>query len=59
MVYADLTKGRFSELGRAYSLTIVTENRIPHFMILPMQDVSLNKCKLCTMPSYYILLLGS
>jgi len=31
MVYADLTKGRFSEVGRAYSLTIVTENRIPHF----------------------------
>ena len=31
MGYENLTKGRVSELGRAYSITIVTENRIPHF----------------------------
>jgi len=31
MGYKDLTIGRFSEYGRAYSLTIVTEKRIPHF----------------------------
>ena len=31
MVYADLSKGRFSESGRVYSLTLVTEQRIPHF----------------------------
>ncbi len=31
MGYENLTKGRFSESGRAYSLTIVTEGRIPHF----------------------------
>ena len=31
MVYTDLTKGRFSKSGRVYSLTLVTEQRIPHF----------------------------
>jgi len=31
MGYKDLTIGRFSECGRAYSLAIVTEKRIPNF----------------------------
>jgi len=31
MGYENLTKGRVSELGRAYSITMVTEQRIPHF----------------------------
>ena len=31
MGYENLTKGRVSESGRAYSLTMVTEGRIPHF----------------------------
>jgi REP element-mobilizing transposase RayT len=31
MEYHNLTKGRVSELGRAYSITMVTEKRIPHF----------------------------
>jgi len=33
MGYENLTKGRVSELGRAYSITMVTENRNPHLMI--------------------------
>ena len=31
MGYEKLTKGRFSEQGRAYSLTMVTKNRIAYF----------------------------
>lgn len=31
MSYQNLTTGRFSETGRAYSLTMVTDRRIPHF----------------------------
>lgn len=31
MSYQDLTIGRYSESGRAYSLTMVTDKRIPHF----------------------------
>ncbi len=31
MGYENLTKGRVSEYGRAYSITIVTEGRKPHF----------------------------
>ncbi len=31
MSYQNLTKGRVSEIGRAYSITIVTEKRIPYF----------------------------
>lgn len=31
MGYRNLTKGRVSEIGRAYSITMVTEKRIPHF----------------------------
>ena len=31
MVYQNLTKGRVSETGRAYSLTMVTEGRVPYF----------------------------
>ncbi len=31
MGYEKLTKGRFSESGRAYSLTLVTADREPHF----------------------------
>ncbi|TXK96867.1 transposase [Methylococcaceae bacterium HT4] len=31
MSYQNLTTGRYSETGRAYSLTMVTDRRIPHF----------------------------
>ncbi len=31
MSYQDLTTGRYSETGRAYSLTMVTDKRIPYF----------------------------
>lgn len=31
MAYQNLTKGRVSEMGRAYSLTMVTEGRAPYF----------------------------
>ncbi len=31
MGYQNLTKGRVSETGRAYSLTMVSNDRIPHF----------------------------
>jgi len=31
MVYQNLTKGRVSEIGRAYSLAMVTEGRVPYF----------------------------
>ncbi len=31
MVYQNLTKGRVSETGRAYTLTMVTEGRVPYF----------------------------
>jgi len=31
MGYENLTKGRVSEVGRAYSITMVTESREPHF----------------------------
>ena len=31
MPYQNLTKGRISETGRAYSLTMVTEGRVPYF----------------------------
>ncbi|MEO1882051.1 MAG: hypothetical protein ABGX71_00375 [Methyloprofundus sp.] len=39
MAYQNLTKGRVSEMGRAYSLTMITEGRIPYF-----HDFSVARC---------------
>jgi len=42
MVYQALTKGRVSEAGRAYSLTMVTEGRVPCFNDLAVAQCLIN-----------------
>ena len=45
MGYENLTKGRFSEPGRAYSLTMVTADRIPHFKNLYLARYLINQMR--------------
>jgi len=45
MGYENLTKGRVSESGRAYSLTMVTEDRIPHFEDFELARFLINKMR--------------
>ena len=45
MVYQALTKGRVSETGRAYSLTIVTEGRVPCFNDLAVARCLINEMR--------------
>ena len=45
MGYENLTKGRVSESGRAYSLTMVTEGRIPHFNDFELARSLINKMR--------------
>ena len=43
MGYENLTKGRVSESGRAYFITMVTEGRVPHFNNLYIARFLINK----------------
>lgn len=45
MGYENLTKGRVSESGRAYSLTMVTEDRIPHFYDFELARFLINRMR--------------
>ena len=45
MVYQNLTKGRVSEVGRAYSLTMVTEGRVPYFNDLAAARCLINEMR--------------
>lgn len=45
MGYADLTTGRVSEIGRAYSITMVAENRVPHFNDFYLARFLINKMR--------------
>ena len=45
MSYQNLTTGRYSETGRAYSLTMVTDKRIPHFSDFAMARYLINEMR--------------
>jgi hypothetical protein len=45
MGYENLTKGRVSEIGRAYPITMVTKGRVAHFNDLYVARFLINKMR--------------